>query len=412
MAIVKPFKAIRATRDKIALVSSRPYESYSSTELGAQLDFNPFSFLHVISPNYHGHQKISTEERFALIKDKYSEFKEKHTYIEEQKPVYYIYQKTTATSSYIGIIAATSTQDYKDNIIKKHEKTLKKREVLFKNYLKAIGFNAEPVLLTYPDNNKIDAIIAKYKKQRAEYEFTTENNKSHLLWIIDNENDIKAISDEFKKINAIYIADGHHRSASSYLLSKSLQKENPNHTGNEAYNFCLSYLISESNLQISEFNRLIVDLNGLSNEDFLKKLAKNFKITLLPKNTLTHKPTKTHSFSMYLNNDVYLIEFQSKKALKSSLHELDSHILYKYVIKKIIGIKDLRHSKQVVYSDSSKGQLFLKEQVQKGTFKVAFGLFPVSIEQLKNVANEGLKMPPKSTYILPKLRSGMLIYEF
>ena len=411
MATIKPFKAVRATRDKVALVSSRSYDAYSPAELGAQLDFNPFSFLHIINPSYSCKEKVSSADRFTAIKNKYIEFKDKHTYIKDENEVYYIYKKTTPDSSFIGIIAATSTADYKDDIIKKHEKTLKKREILFKNYLKATGFNAEPVLLTYPDNKNINHILTKYQTKRAEYEFTTENHKTHLLWIVNDKDDIEQITNEFKKTNALYIADGHHRSASSYRLAKAMQKENPNHTGQEAYNFCLGYLISESNLQISEFNRLIKDLNGLSKDVFLNLLKKQFSITQLNENTF--KPLKTHTFSMYLDNDVYLLEFKnSKKGFKTALHQLDTHILYKYVLKKILNIKNLRRDKRIVYANCNKGQIYLKEQVSNGRFKVAFGLYPISVKQLKNVANDGLKMPPKSTYILPKLRSGLLIYEF
>ncbi|MEE9350308.1 MAG: DUF1015 domain-containing protein [Flavobacteriaceae bacterium] len=411
MAKVKPFKAVRATRDKVALVSSRSYDAYSPAELGAQLNFNPFSFLHIISPSYNARKEASITDRFTAIKDKYIEFKEKHTYIKDETPCFYIYQKITQERNYIGIIAATSTDDYKVDIIKKHEKTLKKREVLFKNYLKATGFNAEPVLLTYPDNKKIDAVIHKHTKQRAEYEFTSENHKTHKLWLVNDIVDISTIADEFEKINALYIADGHHRLASSYLLAKALESENEKHSGKEAYNYCLSYLISESNLQISEFNRLVKTLNGLTEFDFLNKLKKRFKVTKLSENT--YNPVKTHTFSMYLGSDLYLLEFQNSNAsFKTALHELDSHILYKYIFKKILDIKNVRTSKEIAYVNNEKGQLYLKEQVSNGEFKVAFGMFPVSIKQLKNVADDGLKMPPKSTYILPKLRSGLLIYEF
>jgi uncharacterized protein (DUF1015 family) len=410
MATVKPFQAVRATRDKVALVSSRSYDAYSPAELGAQLDFNPYSFLHIISPNYANHEKISLNDRFKAIKSKYEEFKDKHTYIKDEFPVYYIYQKITKNTSFIGIIAATSSFDYENDVIKKHEKTLKKREILFKNYLKATGFNAEPVLLTYPDNDKINTVINKYQQQRAEYEFTTRNKKKHLLWIVKDVKDVKMIFDEFQSIKSLYIADGHHRSASSYLLAKDLAKDNPNHTGKEAYNFCLSYLISESNLQISEFNRLVKNLNGLSKADFLKKLEKRFIITKLT--DYTYKPTKTHSFSMYIDDEVYLLEFQKNKPFKSSLHQLDTHILYKYILKKILGIKDLRRDKRIAYANCKKGQAYLKEQVLNGNYRVAFGLYPISVQEMKNVADEGLKMPPKSTYILPKLRSGLTIYEF
>ncbi len=411
MATIKPFRAVRATRDKVALVSSRSYHAYSPTELGAQLDFNPFSFLHIISPSYSSKEEVSNTERFEAIRNKYIEFKDKHTYIKEESEVYYIYKKITPNNSFIGIIAATSTADYKNNVIRKHEKTLKKREILFKNYLKATGFNAEPVLLTYPDNKNIDSILNKYQTKRAEYEFTTKNNQTHLLWIVDKKKDIEQITMEFKKINALYIADGHHRSASSYRLAKAMQKENTNHTGLEAYNFYLSYLISESNLQISEFNRLVKDVNGLSKENFLNQLKEDFIITKLQESY--YKPTQARNFSMYIENEVYLLTFKiAITEFKNTVHQLDTHILHKYILKKILDIKNIRKDKRIVYVSCNKGQKYLKEQVYNGNFKIAFGLYPISVEQLKNIADNGLKMPPKSTYILPKLRSGLLIYEF
>jgi len=411
MAIVKPFQAVRATRDKVALVSSRSYEAYSTEELASQLDFNPYSFLHIISPSYIDNKAKTIEERFETIKHTYQKFKDEHTYIKEEKPVYYVYQKITEEHNFVGIIAATSTLDYENDVVKKHEKTFKKKENLFKNYLKTTGFNAEPVLLTYPDNDSIDSVIRKYQKNRAEYEFTTRNKKTHLLWIVDDEKDIKTIFNAFKNTKSLYIADGHHRSASSYLLAKDLAQSNPNHTGNESYNYCLSYLISESNLKISEFNRLIKGLNGLNEKVFLEKLTKHFVVT--ERNEETFKPTKAHSFSMYLGNKLYQLDFISNnKSFKNALHTLDTHILYKYILKKILGIKKIRTNKRITYSDFNKGELYIKEEVQKGNFSVGFGLFPVSIEQMKSVADEGLKMPPKSTYILPKLRSGFTIYEF
>jgi uncharacterized protein (DUF1015 family) len=415
LAIIKPFRAVRATRDKVALVSSRSFDAYSEEELEAHLRFNPFSFLHIISPNYSKESNLNSNltrtERFNAIKEKYQMFKSKHTYIKEKQPVYYIYKKVTSEYSFCGIIAASSTDDYKNGIIKKHEKTIKKRELLFENYLKNTGFNAEPVLLTYPDNDILKSVLEKYQNTRAEYEFTTGNNKSHLLWIVENEEDMLLIEKEFSKMDALYISDGHHRSASSSLLATTLKNENKNHTGNEAYNFCLSYLIPESDLKISEFNRLIKDLNGYTKNEFLQKLEKHFIVKKL--NESVFKPVKKHTFSVYLDHELYLIELKSDNyTFKTPLHYLDTHILYKTILKKILGVKNLRNCKKIAYASSRKGHDYLKNQVDNGKFKVAFGLYPISINQLKSIADANLTMPPKSTYILPKLRSGLTIYEF
>jgi len=411
MAIVKPFCAVRASRDKVALVSSRSYEAYSPAELGAQLDFNPFSFLHIISPSYHHHEEISTERRFQLIHDKYLEFKELNHFSKDDTPSFYIYKKVTNSFTCCGIIAATSAQDYANNIIKKHEETLHQREALFEKYLKTTGFNAEPVLLTFPDNQNIASVLNKYQKTRAEYEFATENYKTHYLWKVENEDDISVIQDEFDKMKAIYIADGHHRTASSFLLSEDLKHENSTHNGTEDYNFFMSYLIPESNLQISEFNRLIRDLNGLTKNELLEKLSVLYRIN--NKGTQLYKPSKKHHFSMYLDGEFYSLYLKKEEfEIDNPLSDLDTQLLYKTVLSPIFGINDLRNDKRLNYSHSEQGEINLKKSVDSGKYAVAFGLVPVSVEQLKAVADAGLKMPPKSTYILPKLRSGLTIYEF
>ncbi|MEZ4841670.1 MAG: DUF1015 domain-containing protein [Flavobacteriaceae bacterium] len=411
MAIVKPFCAIRAPRDKVALVSSRSYEAYTPAELGAQLNFNPFSFLHIISPSYNLDREISNQHRFELIYDKYNDFKRSSYFSKDEKPAFYLYKKISKGYDFCGIIAATSAEDYATNVIKKHEDTIKKREVLFSRYLKAVGFNAEPVLLTYPDNEKLDAIFTRYQQQRAEYEFTTENLCSHYLWLIDNEEDIATIQQEFATMKSVYIADGHHRSSSSYLLSQNLKAENNDHNGMEDYNFFMSYLIPESDLRIHEFNRLVKDLNGLSKEVFLNKLYKLYKVKLRGKEL--YRPSKKHHFSMYLDGEFYSLYLRKEEfEINNPLSDLDPYLLSKTILQPILGIKDLRNDKRLDYAHNEQGEINLKNAVDSGNYKVAFGLFPVSIEQMKAVADAGLTMPPKSTYILPKLRSGLTIYEF
>ena len=411
MATIKPFRAVRATRDKVALVSSRSYEAYSPAELGAQLDFNPFSFLHIISPHYKNPEEISNEQRFQLIRDTYNRFKERNHFSKDANPAFYVYKKVTSHFSCCGIIAAASAQDYAKGIIKKHEDTLHKREVLFEKYLKTTGFNAEPVLLTFPDNPVIASVLENYQKKRAEYEFTTENHRTHYLWLVDNQEDIEILQDEFANMNAIYIADGHHRTASSHLLAENLKKENPNHTGEEAYNFFMSYLIPESALQLLEFNRLVKDLNGLNKQSFLEKLAVWFRIQ--NRGSTLYKPSKKHHFAMYLDGEFYSLYLKKESyEIDNPLSDLDPHLLYTTVLKPILGIRDLRNDKRISYAHSEQGAIHLKNSVDSGQYKVAFGLFPISIEQLKKVADAGLTMPPKSTYILPKLRSGLTIYEF
>lgn len=412
MAIVKPFKAVRATRDKVAMVSSKPYEIYTPEMRNAKLAFNPFTFLHVINPGYkYQKQNIFGELRFKLVHNRYLEFKEDKIFTQDKIPAFYIYQKNTATKSFCGIIAATSVADYHNKVIKKHEGTLKKRELLFENYLKNTGFNAEPVLLTYPDNEEIDSIIKKYKVQRPEYEFSTTDKDTHILWVVNNAIDIEKITTAFKEIDTLYIADGHHRSTSSCLLAERLAKENPKHTGAEDYNFFMSYLLPESELSIFEFNRFITDLNGLTPNEFLIELDTFFRIE--NRRQELYKPTEKHHFSMYLNGNFYALYLRkSLYNFTDALSKLDAQILYQTVLKPILGIDDIRNDSKIVYSQNKTDSLELKSKVDSGDFKVSFGMLPTTIKELKEIVNADLLMPPKTTYIEPKLRSALTIYEF
>jgi uncharacterized protein (DUF1015 family) len=412
MAIVKPFKAVRPTRDKAALVSSKSYEVYSPEMRQSKLAFNPYTFLHVINPGYKYHkQDLSGELRFKLVHNRYLEFKENKIFKQDTAPAFYIYKKTTATNSFCGIITATSVEDYHSNVIKKHEGTLRKRELLFENYLKNTGFNAEPVLLTYPDNDIITKIIKKYKQQRAEYEFTSTDKNSHLLWVVDDKNDIAQIENTFKEIDTLYIADGHHRSTSSCLLAQNLAKENPNHTGKEDYNFFMSYLLPESELSIYEFNRFIKDLNGLNPDEFLIELDTFFRIEKRGQELC--KPKEKHQFCMYLNGDFYALHLRkSNYKFTDALSKLDAQILYLTVLKPILGIEDIRNASKIMYSQNKTDSLELKTKVDTGDYKVSFGMLPTTIKELKEIVDVGLMMPPKTTYIEPKLRSALTIYEF
>lgn len=411
MSIVKPFKAVRPSRDKVALVSSKSYEAYTPAELGAKLNFNPFSFLHVINPGYKFHQEVSGEQRFQLVHNRYLEFKEENIFIQDDKPAFYIYEKIDAQHSFCGIIAATSVTDYLNNVIKKHEDTLSKREQLFEKYLKVTGFNAEPVLLTFKDDATLAEIINQEKEKRPEYEFSTSDKRLHKLWLVNDKETTNKISTAFQKIDALYIADGHHRTASSALLAKDLASENKNHTGNEAYNYFMSYLIPESNLKISAFNRFVKDLNGFSVDEFLMKLDATFRIE--KKGQQLYSPTKKHHFSMYLNGEFYALYLRKTKyQFTDALSKLDSEILYKTILNPILGINDLTNNERLGYAHNKSDSFAIKTKVDEGLYKVGFSLIPVTINEMKAISNQNLKMPPKTTYIQPKLRSGLTMYEF
>jgi len=410
MAKIKPFKAIRPTRDKVALATSRSYEVYSKKELKATLNYNPFSFLHIIKPGYAINNTLSGKKKFKLVHKTYTKFKKEKIYRKDEKPYYYLHQKSYKKDTFWGIIAIAHVEDYQNNNIKKHENTLKKREELFGNYLEIAGFNAEPILLTYPESNYLNTIYKKYAQQRSEYEFTTHTNRLHKLWIIKNTSEIAAIEKEFKKMKTIYIADGHHRCASSNYLAIKCKAQNKNHVGSECYNYFMSYLISDSNLKISEFNRFVKDLNGLTKEEFLQKLQKFYEIK--NKGTKLYKPTKKHHFSMYLDGEYYSLYLKNTNyKINNALSDLDTHIIYKTILKPILGIYNLKTDNRIKCMPAVYSKNQLKKEVDSKNFEVSFGLFPVSINQLKAVANEDLKMPPKSTYIEPKLRSGLTIFE-
>jgi uncharacterized protein (DUF1015 family) len=412
LAKIIPFKAVRPTRDKVSLLAARSYDSYTAMQVESRLRDNPFSFLHIVNPGYKYQKEISGEERYGLVRNRYQEFKEDEIFIQDEKPSFYIYKIVNRDRlEFNGIVGAASVQDYAEDRIKKHEDTLEFREVIFKEYLKTVGFNAEAVLLTYPDNAALKAIIEEVMQSRAEYEFTTTYRDTHYLWNVADETLLKRIQHIYDQMPALYIADGHHRSASSYLLAEDLKKENPHHTGEEAYNFFMSFLIPESDLKIYEFNRLVKDLNGLEKEEFLIKLDEYFRIE--NRGMEYYKPSELHHFSMYLDGEFYSLHLRKTKyEIKNALDALDTQILYTTILKPLLGIEDLRNDQRIAYSHGKKDLAYVKTVVDSGEFAVGFGLVPVTTEEMKQIADEGLRMPPKSTYIEPKLRSGVTIYEF
>lgn len=412
MAKIIPFKAVRPTRAIVGLVAARPYQSYTVDERESRMDYNPYSFLHIVNPGYKYDQVITGKNRYKLVRNRYLEFKEDGIFVQDEKPAFYVYKIVNRHGQeFNGIIAATSAEDYEQDIIKKHEDTIAKREETFKSYLKTAGFNAEPVLLTYPDNEIISSLIKDTQKNHAEFEFTMTYRDTHCLWKIENDRDIKVIQDEFEKMKTIYIADGHHRSASSYLLFKDEKSKNANHDGSESYNFFMSYLIPESDLVIHEFNRLVKDLNGLSKEKFLISLDNLYRIE--NRGATPYTPSKPHHFSMYLDGEFYSLYLRKTRyEFNTALDKLDAQLLYNTILKPILGINDLRNNNRIEYVNGRDEMITIKSSVDNGAFKVGFGMCAASIKQIKSIADEGLKMPPKSTYILPKLRSGITIYEY
>ena len=409
MAQVKPFRAIRPTRDKVALVTTRSYDIYQKKELSDILRLNPFSFLHILRPGFKYHKKVHGNKRFKMVHNRYEEFKENGIFKSDDKPRFYLHQKSFNGDVFWGIIGLASLDDYQNSVIKKHENTLSEREALFGNYLEITGFNAEPVLITYPDNAFLSSLIQKYRTLRAEYEFTTNKNRTHLMWLIEEEDEVKQISEAFNSIPSLYIADGHHRTASSNFLYQKM-KSGDNQQAKELSKYFMAYFIPESNLRITSFFRFITNLNGLHKREFLMALDEHFRIENLGKHYYT--PSKKHHFSMYLDGDFYKLYLRrSSFNPTNELDHLDSQILFKKILEPILGIKDPSNDKNISYLPEKGNEMQLQHLVDSGEFVVGFGSFPVSVKQLKTVADHNLTMPPKSSYIEPKLRSGLTIYE-
>jgi len=404
MSKIIPFKAVRPTPDKVGLVTCRNYDDYSPAELASWLDFNPYSFLHVINPAYIHSQKITLDKRFKGVAHKYQDFKNEGVFVEDEKAAFFIYEIHSKNQSFTGIVCGTSIEDYKNNVIKKHEDTLQYRVELFKDYLHQTGFNTEPVLMTYPDNNHINNWISEKKKEQPIYHFSTTNKEKHTLWKVDTDQEIQWLTSQFTVIPELYIADGHHRSASAELLHDQFIAE-----GNENLNYFMSFLIAESNVKIYEFNRIIRDLNGHTKDDFILKLSEHFIIKT--KEQELWKPQSKFEFGMYLDGEFYALFYKLEKTHSSLLANLDAQILYDKVLQPILGIEDLRNDERIEYIPGKQSILTLKELVDEGEFEVGFMLFPSDISEIKALADNHLIMPPKSTYIEPKFRSGLMVYE-
>ena len=411
MSKIIPFKAVRPAPDKVGLVSCRNYEDYSPAELAAWLDFNPYSFLHVINPAYVNAQKITLDKRFKGVAHKYQDFKNEEVFISEENPVFFLYEIQTKNRTFTGIVAGTSIEDYKNNVIKKHEDTLQYRVELFKDYLHQTGFNTEPVLMTYPDNKTINTWIEDKKKSQPIYNYTTTNKQKHQLWKVETNQEITWLQQQFENISELYIADGHHRSASAELLH-----DQDKHLGNTNLNYFMSFLIAESEVKIYEFNRIIRDLNGFNATEFLEKLEDNFIIK--NKDQELWKPESKFEFGMYLDGNFYALFYKQENNFtinnddkNAILNNLDAQILYDKVLQPLLAIEDLRNDERIEYIPGKQSILTLKELVDEGEFAVGFMLFPSDISEIKALADNNLIMPPKSTYIEPKFRSGLMIYE-
>ncbi|MEY4351261.1 MAG: hypothetical protein RL078_1331 [Bacteroidota bacterium] len=408
MAKIRAFKAIRPVRDKVHLVATRPYYSYKKNVLKAKLEDNPFTFLHIINPEFGAtiKTKPNSVERFAQVRHKFELFKQQGILIEDQEAHIYIYRQSNENQSFTGFFAGVSVADYLDGKIKIHEETLTAREDVFTKYLEVVGFNAEPVLMTYESQPDLQAFLDQYTQTRAEYEFTTTDCIKHEIWLV-SPSDSQAICASFENVAALYIADGHHRSASSVRYAQKLSESKQQ--SHAAAQFFLSYLVDEKTVQIAPFHRLLKSTNGLDLKGFQTILANEGEIEQLKGACL---PEKKHDIHIYME--------QTWFKFKPNLHfindqdpveTLDSFILSDLILKPIFGITDLKTTDQVAFIPGNEPIEKMIEAVDNKKFQVAFLLHPATMSDVKKVADAGLNMPPKSTWVEPKLRSGLTIYS-
>ena len=401
MIKIKPFRAFRPKRNLVHLVVSRDLKSYKKNTLKVKLKTNPYSFLHIINQNTPLKNSNSSKERFQLVRKHFLQFFKKGIFIQDKEKHLYLYKQTTKNKSFTGIIAAASLKQYEQGIIKKHEETLLKRENLFKKYLNIVNINAEPILLIHPSLNSIKQIYQRYLTSRAEYEFTTTDKITHKFWVI-NSKDTDLLTKEFKKIDSCYIADGHHRIASSYALYKENQQtENKKHV--------LSYFLDEEQVEILEYNRAIKSLNNLSETSFINQLNQWFKVKPLKKRS---KPKKKGEFTLCLKGKWFYLKFKKEKNKQTDIiSQLDTHILSNYLLKPILKIKNIKSDQNLRFVNGKTPLSKIEKNCLKGSYELIIINYPLSLQQLKQIADNKLIMPPKSTWIEPKLRSGLTLYN-
>ena len=413
MAVIKPFKAVRPVRDKVHLVASRSYINYSWQALHRKLNENPYTFIHVINPQYKLSNKYppNSSGRFREVRNRYEEFKKKGIFKQESRNAFYIYRQQKGEHTWTGIMGCASAMDYDREVIKKHEKTLEKREKVFTNYLHLTRINAEPVLMTYPDDREINNTLRGYMGRFPEYDYTTMDKVRHTLWILDDKDVINYIKERFSGFNSLYIADGHHRSASSARLARELRAEE-NGSANALYNYFLSFFIPESALEIFPFHRLVSGIDSWDEQTLISRLEKDFHVE---KKSFPEvpEPDKLHQIALVTRENYYLLTPGTGTFDKDDpVQSLDVSILAKNILSPLLGINDQRKDKRIDFlGGESKGHEVCK-LVRKGKYQAGFLLHPVTLSQLKSVANNGYTMPPKSTFIEPKLRSGLTIFEF
>ena len=414
MATIRPFKGIRPPKELVEKVESRPYDVLSSEEARAEAGDNEMSLYHIIKPEIDFSPETSEYDPkvYEQAARNFKKFQDKGWLVQDEKPAYYIYAQTMNGKTQYGLVVGAFVDDYLNGTIKKHELTRKDKEEDRMKHVRVNDANIEPVFFAYPDNKVLDELINKYVKNSSpEYDFIAPiDGFGHQFWVIADANDIDVITKEFAKMPALYIADGHHRSAAAALVGAEKAKNNPNHKGDEEYNYFMAVCFQASQLTILDYNRVVKDLNGLTSAQFLEKVAQNFDVQKMGKEM--YHPTGLHNFSLYLDGEWYSLT--AKKGTYNDadpIGVLDVDISSRLILDEILGIKDLRTDKRIDFVGGIRGLNELKERVDSGEMKMALALYPVSMKQIMDIADSGKIMPPKATWFEPKLRSGLVIHK-
>lgn len=412
MATLKPFRAYRPIKDKAFLVASVPYDVISSSEARDIVKRNPISFLRVTKPEidfsrdqdpYHHDVYIKGENNFRKAC-------EMGLFSQEKTECLYVYMLEKEGKQQTGLVGCVWIEDFFNDVIRKHELTRPDKEEDRKNHIRYTNLHAEPVFFAYPAVSNIDKIITDIKRTKPEYDFVATDRVRHVVWIISDPGKIQKLVDEFEKIPHTYVADGHHRTAASALIGRELRHKNPHHQGVEEYNFFMAVHFPHDQLQIIDYNRVVKDLNGLNRDEFLNLLSQSFDIK--SNGPAQYKPRKSHEISMYLEGNWFILRPKSGTwNEKDPIGELDVTILYEQILKPILGIEDLRTDQRIDFVGGSRGLEELEKRVDGGEMKVAFALYPVSMEQLMKIADDAKIMPPKTTWFEPKLRSGLFVHK-
>ncbi len=413
MAIIKPFKGVRPPKALAEKVSSRPYDVLNSDEAREEAEGNPMSLYHIIKPeiNFEPGTDEHDPKVYPEARRQFELFQKNGWLVQDEKENYYVYAQTMNGKTQYGLCVGAYAGDYETGVIKKHELTRADKEEDRMKHVRVNDANIEPVFFAYPHIDEIDQIVANVTAKEPEYDFVAPlDGFGHKLWVIDDEKTIKRITEIFAELPAFYIADGHHRSAAAALVGKERKNANPNHRGDEEYNYFLAVCFPDNQLTVMDYNRVVKDLNGLTEEQFLEAIAKDFDVKDM--GTEIYKPNKLHNFSLYLGGRWYSLQAKAGRYDDNDpIGRLDVKVSSDLILDNILGIKDLRKDNRIDFVGGIRGLGELKRRVDNGEMKMALALYPVSMQQIIDIADSGNIMPPKATWFEPKLRSGLIIHK-